>query len=140
MRRFDGVELNDMYAGGQQDIFVLSILGKEYNGTFVDIGCREPINHSNSALLEKYGWIGIGVDINDYTHQWKMQRPNSVFIQSDALEVNYKDVFQQTEIGNPISYLSIDLDGRGVAFECLKNVMNTGYEFKILTISVINQF
>ena len=26
MRTLDGVELNDMYAGGQQDIFVLSIL------------------------------------------------------------------------------------------------------------------
>jgi hypothetical protein len=134
MRTFDGVELNDKYAGGQQDIFVLSLLGTEYNGTFVDIGCREPINHSNSALLEKYGWMGIAVDINNYANLWKTERPNSIFIQSDALKLDYRDIFNQTEIGNPISYLSIDLDGRGIAFQCLKNVIETGYEFKVLTI------
>lgn len=134
MRTFEGLELNDKYAGGQQDIFVLSILGKNEVGTFVDIGCREPINHSNTALLEKYGWVGIAVDINNHSHSWKVERPNSVFIQSDALQLDYKNIFDQIEIGNPITYLSLDLDGRGIAYQCLKNVIDSGYEFKILTI------
>jgi hypothetical protein len=134
MKTFEGIELNDKYAGGQQDVFVLSIIGTESPGTFIDIGCREPVNHSNSALLEKYGWNGIAVDINDYSYGWQQERPNSIFIQSDALKLDYKNIFEQSEIGNPITYLSLDLDGRGVAFECLKNVIDTGYEFKILTI------
>ena len=134
MKTFEGIELNDKYAGGQQDVFVLSIIGTQSPGTFIDIGCREPINHSNSALLEKYGWNGIAVDINDYANFWKTERPNSIFIQSNALELDYKIIFEQTEIGNPITYLSLDLDGNGVAFECLKNVIDSGYEFKILTI------
>lgn len=134
MREFNGTELNDKYAGGQQDIFVLSVLGTNKAGTFVDIGCREPVNHSNTALLEKYGWVGVGVDINDYSNNWKSERPDSIFIQSDALALKYKDIFEETQIGNPITYLSLDLDGRGTAFECLKNVIDSGYEFKILTI------
>ena len=62
MKTFDGFELNDWYSGGQQDIFVLSVFGTDSQGTFVDIGCKEPINHSNTALLEKYGWKGILIE------------------------------------------------------------------------------
>jgi hypothetical protein len=134
MKTFDGFELNDWYSGGQQDIFVLSVFGTDSQGTFVDIGCKEPINHSNTALLEKYGWKGIGIDINDYSMEWKYQRPNSKFIHSDALKVDYKKVFEQNNMPNVITYLSLDLDGRGIAFQSLKDVIETGYEFKILTI------
>jgi hypothetical protein len=134
MKTFDGVELNDHYAGGQQDVFVLNILGTKYKGTFIDIGCREPINHSNTALLEKYGWVGTAIDINNHSHEWELERPNSNFIQSNALDLDYLDIFKQTNIRNPIDYLSLDLDGRGIAYKCLKKVIETGYEFKIATI------
>lgn len=134
MKTFDGIEINDMYAGGQQDVFVLSILGTTEPGTFIDIGCREPIDHSNSALLEKYGWSGVAIDLNDYSDKWKKERPKTAFIQSDALLVNYKQIFEKNNLSSPITYMSLDLDGRGIAFECLKKVIETGYEFKILTI------
>lgn len=133
MKTYDGIELNDWYSGGQQDIFVLSVFGTDSPGTFVDIGCKEPINHSNTALLEKYGWRGIGVDIKDYSLNWKYQRPKAKFIHSDALEVDYKKVFEENNMPNIITYLSLDLDGRGIAFKALKNIIETGYEFKILT-------
>lgn len=134
MKTYNGIEINDWYSGGQQDIFVLSVLGINSPGTFVDIGCKEPINHSNTALLEKYGWNGIGIDINNYSIEWKYQRPNSRFIQSDALKVDYKNVFEQNNMPNVITYLSLDLDGRGIAYKALKDIIETGYEFKILTI------
>jgi hypothetical protein len=133
MKTFEGIEINDMYSGGQQDVFVLSVLGTD-EGTFVDIGCKEPVNHSNTALLEKYGWKGIGIDINDYSSQWKNERPNSKFICSDALILDYKNIFEENNLPKLITYLSLDLDGRGIAFSTLKKVMETGYEFKILTI------
>lgn len=134
MKTFTGIELNDLYSGGQQDIFVLSTLGTKEPGTFLDVGCREPLNHSNTALLERYGWKGVAIDINDHSNDWKKERPNTSFIQSDALLVDYKTVFEKNKLTSPITYLSLDLDGRGIAFQCLKNIIETGYEFKILTV------
>jgi hypothetical protein len=136
IRQLDGTIIDSRYAGEQQDIFVLSILGSDYKGTFVDIGCREPINHSNTALLEKYEWKGIAIDINDHSSTWKLERPNSIFIQSNALSIEYYDIFKQiADPQNPIiDYLSIDLDGNSVAFNCLDKVIDTKYEFKIITI------
>ena len=134
MKNLNGVDINDKYSGGQQDVFVLAILGTDYKGTFVDIGCREPINHSNSALLEMYGWKGVAVDINNYHFDWKRDRPRSKFIQSNALDVDYSNVFKNFEFTNPIDYLSLDLDGNGVAYKCLKKIIDTGLEFKILTV------
>jgi hypothetical protein len=135
IRQLDGTVVNSKYAGEQQDIFVLSVLGVNYEGTFVDIGCREPIDHSNTALLEKYGWRGIAIDINDHSSSWSLERPNSIFIQSDALDAQYNDLFKQISTETSvIDYLSIDLDGGGIAYNCLDKVLNTGYEFKIITI------
>jgi hypothetical protein len=134
IRNIHGEVINENFAGEQQDIFVLSVLGTEINGTFIDIGCREPINHSNTALLEKYGWKGIAVDINDHKDQWELVRPNSIFIQSNALEIDYVNLFKQNKISNPIDYLSLDLDGGGVAFSCLEKILKSKYEFKVLTI------
>lgn len=135
IRDLEGNIVSDKYAGEQQDIFVLSILGTENDGIFIDIGCREPINHSNTALLEKYKWKGIAIDRDNHSDKWNLERPNSKFIQSDALELNYKDVFDQLNIPNfIIDYLSLDLDGDNVAYSALKKVLNSGYEFKIITI------
>ena len=47
---------NDIGAGGLQDIFAMIVFGKEHKGTFVDIGCRHPVLHNNTYLLEQYGW------------------------------------------------------------------------------------
>jgi hypothetical protein len=133
MRTIDGLEINDLYAGGQQDIFVLCMLGTS-SGTFLDIGCREPLNHSNTALLEKYGWSGIGLDLQNYSDLWKKFRPLSNFVHANAILPDYEKLFEEYNLQDPIDYLSIDLDGRGIAFECLKKVLNSGYEFKVLTI------
>ena len=62
---------NDIGAGGLQDIFAMIVFGKEHKGTFVDIGCRHPVLHSNSYLLEQYGWKGFAVDLEYYTPEWK---------------------------------------------------------------------
>jgi hypothetical protein len=138
-RKLNGDIIDELYAGEQQDIFVLSMLGTKNKGTFLDIGCcyhGHPdgyIVRSNTALLEKYRWKGIGIDLQDNIDKFTQYRPNTHFIKSNALDVNYSEIFEQNSFSNPIDYLSIDLDGAGLAFSCLKKVMDTKYEFKVVT-------
>jgi hypothetical protein len=139
-RTLNGDIIDELYAGEQQDIFVLSILGTKQPGTFLDIGCcyhenqNGHIIRSNSALLEKHGWSGIGIDLRDLSENFNQHRPNTKFINSSALDIDYKELFEQNVINSPIDYLSIDLDGAGLALSCLEKVLNSGYEFKVATI------
>ena len=125
---------NDIGAGGLQDIFALMVFGKEYQGTFVDIGCRHPVLHSNSFLLEQYGWRGYAVDLEYFTPEWKKYRPNSIYENLDAFTVNYEKQFAKLNSEPLIDLLSIDLELPGERFNILKRVFETGYDFKAITI------
>lgn len=125
---------NDIGAGGLQDIYALTVFGKEHKGTYVDIGCRHPVLHNNTYLLEKYGWRGFAVDIEYFTPEWKKYRPNSAYQNRDAFSINYKSRFDSMELGSPIDFLSIDLEGNVDRCNILKQVFESGYEFKTITI------
>jgi len=125
---------NDIGAGGLQDIYALVVFGKNYKGTYVDIGCRHPVLHNNTFLLEEYGWKGFAVDLEYYTPEWKKYRPNSIYKNVDAFSVNYKSQFKKMEIESPIDFLSIDLEGMVDRCNILKQVFESGYEFKTITI------
>lgn len=125
---------NDIGAGGLQDIYALIVFGKEHVGTFVDIGCRHPVLHNNTFLLEQYGWKGFAVDLEYYTPEWKQYRPNTKYLNLDAFTVNYKTQFESLGMSSPIDFLSIDLELPGDRVNILKKVLDTGYEFKAITI------
>lgn len=125
---------NDIGAGGLQDIYALTVFGKDYSGTFVDIGCRHPVLHSNTFFLEQYGWKGLTVDLEYFVPEWKKYRPNSKHLNRDAFSVNYKNEFDKLQLESPIDFLSIDLEIPGDRFNILKQVFDTGYEFKVITI------
>jgi len=126
--------INDVGAGGLQDIYALTVFGKEYKGTYVDIGCRHPVLHNNTFLLEQYGWTGLAVDLEYYTPEWKKYRPNSTYLNHDAFSVNYKNQFNKLQLDSPIDFLSIDLEMPGDRFGILKKIFETEYEFKVITI------
>lgn len=126
--------INDIGAGGLQDIYALTVFGKDYKGTFIDIGCRHPILHNNTFLLELYGWKGFAVDLEYFTPEWKRYRPNSTYQNIDAFIVNYEKQFNSLNEEPIIDFLSIDLEVPGERFNILKRVFDTGYEFKAITI------
>lgn len=126
--------INDVGAGGLQDIYALMVFGKNYKGTYVDIGCRHPVLHNNTFLLEQYGWRGFAVDLEYFSPEWKKYRPNSTYLNLDAFSVNYKNQFNKLKLESPIDFLSIDLEIAGDRFNILKKVFETGYEFKVITI------
>ena len=125
---------NDLGAGGMQDIYALIVFGKEHRGTYVDIGCRHAVNHNNTWLLEQYGWRGLAVDCENYTESWEEYRPNTKYIHLSAFDVKYASEFETLNMDSPIDFLSIDLESTGDRFKCLKQIFETGHEFKAITI------
>ena len=125
---------NDLGAGGMQDIYALIVFGKEYKGTYVDIGCRHSVHHNNTWLLEEYGWRGLAVDLADHTANWTENRPNTKYMNFSAFDVDYASEFETLNMDSPIDFLSIDLESLGDRFKCLKQVIDTGYEFKVITV------
>lgn len=132
---FNSLEMvNDIGSGGLQDVYAMILFGKRYKGTFVDIGCRHPVLHNNTFLLEKYGWRGLSVDLANFSSEWEKYRKNTVYLNSDAFAVDYKKEFEKISLESPIDFLSVDLEIAGDRFNILKQVFETGYEFKCITI------
>lgn len=120
------------YSEAGQDKIVLSLFDKNHKGTFVDIGCQLPDDVNNTLLLEENGWTGIALDIEDFTEKWKTRK--TPYINQDALSCNYTEIFEQYQMPKIIDYLSLDIEGEGSRYTALKRIMETGYEFKFITI------
>ena len=121
----------ESYSQCGQDIFVYNILNKN-NGTFLDLGCYLPKNINNTYLLELNGWSGISLDIIDYSEEWK-ERKNK-FIQQDCMNVNLDELLDSNYNNKVIDYLSLDMEVLGDRFKLLEKIMETSYEFKVITI------
>lgn len=118
-----------------QDKFVAETLDFKKNGTFLDIGCHDYKNISNTYFLEnELNWSGIGVDIEcSFEKGWVDNRPNSKFICGDATTLDYGALLEQNNMPKIIDYLSIDLEPPVRTFEALKKLFETDYIFRVVT-------
>lgn len=114
-----------------QDLFVINLL-KITNGTFLDLGCYLPKNINNTYLLELHGWTGISLDINNYSKEWEVR--NNKFIQCDCLSQDYNKLLSENYDNNVIDYLTLDMEILGDRYKLLKIILETNYEFKVITI------
>lgn len=119
------------YSENYQDLFVLSILKNKQNGFFVDIGSNHPIDHNNTFLLEEYGWNGISIEL-DSIYNSEYTKRKCTFINSNALEINYLELFKNLNVNNYIDYLSVDIDESST--EILNLLPFESYIFKVITI------
>lgn len=113
-----------------QDIFVLDLINE--SSTYLEVGCQDSKIINNTYLLEQKGWTGISIDIINYSDNWKSRK--NKFVCSDALKTNFKALLEWQKHKSPIGFLSIDIEGNGSRYECLKRILSTGYEFKIICI------
>jgi hypothetical protein len=91
-----------------QDHFAFRACGEKRNGTFLDIGCNEPILFNNTYALEEIGWRGWGLDIEPaYVDMWKKTRKSPFYLQ-DAVTVDWHKLIGFPQL--PIDYLSLDID------------------------------
>jgi hypothetical protein len=112
-----------------QDIFILSILDGKRDGTYLEIGCADPLYGNNTALLEKeYGWTGISIDIDS---QWstKWEQQNRKCLIENALKINYSELLEN----NIIDYLQIDCDPPSISFEVLQKIPFHTHKFRVIT-------
>lgn len=119
------------YARHFQDMFVLSVLDGKTGGSFVEIGCGDPVVHNNTLLLEKkFNWTGLSVD-NDSRHcyNYKHQRKTSVFL-CDALNIDYKQFFKMNCFDDNIDLLRINSEN--TSLEVLKRIPFDDYQFNII--------
>lgn len=121
----------ESYSQSGQDLFVINLLNIK-NGKFLDLGCHLPKNINNTYLLEINGWSGISIDIVDYNEEWK-ERKNK-FIQQDCFEIDFDQLLNFHYEDKIIDYLSLDMEILGDRFKLLKKVLDTEYQFKIITI------
>lgn len=119
------------YSQCGQDLFVLNMLNKN-DGTFLDLGCSLPKKINNTYLLETLGWQGVSIDIQNFSEQWK-ERKNK-FIQSNCFEINYNEFLPEYYKEKTIDYLSLDMEVIGERYKLLQKVLDSGYEFKVITI------
>jgi hypothetical protein len=133
--KFPGIQNIDRnFSQVYQDMFILTVLNGKINGTYLEIGSSEPFKNSNTVLLEKLGWKGVGIEYNeDYVKQHKQQRTNPV-IHSDALLLDYNKILNKY-LHNiyTIDYLQLDIEPSNSTYEALTSIPFDKYKFNIIT-------
>lgn len=107
-----------------QDRFVYDLLGHDFKGTFLDIGCSHPTEINNTYALEKLGWRGSSIDCTDL-HDLYVKTRKSHFAQTDATKLTF-------EHGTLYDYGSFDIDG--ATFDALENAISQSVKFRVLTV------
>ena len=73
-----------------------------------------------------------GITKEKYLKLWEIER-SSHFICGDALEIDYKKLFEEKNAPKVIDYLSVDLEPADITLEALKKIPFDEYQFKVVT-------
>lgn len=114
---------------GFQDVFALFV-NENKIGFVLDIGCKNPEVGNNSILLLENGWNGVGIDIDDYSEDWKNFN-NFSFFRMDASNCEQtKNIF--SSLPKVIDFLSLDVDN--YSFKSLQCINFDDLKFKCICI------
>jgi len=116
-----------------QDLFVLSVLDKKINGTYVEIGGGLGTQENNTYLLEtEYGWRGFSIEYVPWIAETHAIRKNPCLC-ADATSANYDELFEQYNLGTHIDYLQLDIDPPSGTFAALKQINFEKFSFSVIT-------
>lgn len=112
-----------------QTEFVVSHLKGARHLKYLEIGAQHPVILNNTYELEvDYFWTGVSLDIlSDWEIEWQQKRKNKLII-SDATTFDYAAL--ETKHYN---YLSCDINPPTNTFLALKQVIQCGLTFDIIT-------
>jgi hypothetical protein len=117
----------------KQDLFVLSVLDKKINGTYVEIGGGLGTKENNTYLLEtEYGWKGFSIESIPWIAETHSSRKNPCLC-IDATNANYDELFNQYNLGDHIDYLQLDIDPPSSTLAALKKINFDKFSFSVIT-------
>lgn len=95
-------------------------------GTYLEIGASHPVDINNTFLIEKNGWDGISIDIDNQCESiWKLKRTNKLII-ADATTYPYP-------VGKYTTYLSLDCEPASTSYAALRRLIDRENRFGIIT-------
>lgn len=120
-----------------QESYVLTVLDEKPAGYYVELGSGDPVEGSNTFLLEKkLNWKGLAID-NDRSmvEKYNNLRSNEC-IETNALTFDYKKYFEENDFPKVIDYLQIDIDHHetGDCMLALLALPMMHYRFRVITI------
>lgn len=120
----------------KQEPFVINVLRQKENGYYVEIGSNHPFIANNTSLLEsKFGWSGVGLDIDEaLVNEYNATRKNECLL-ADAMNFDYRKYFQESNFPKQIDYLQIDIDDtpRHANLKALIQLPLGEYRFSVIT-------
>jgi hypothetical protein len=120
------------YSDAKQDEFAANILNFKKDGYSVDIGSCHSIISNNTFTFQELDWTSISVEINSQYNNSYYTRKKGTHYNEDALQINYKEIFEENEFPNIIDYLSLDVDT--LSLSVLKILPFSDYKFRVITI------
>lgn len=124
--------MGNFNADAKQDAFAANMLEFKKDGFCVDIGSCHSIISNNTYFFQDLGWTSISVEIEPGYNSSYSTRKSGVHLNTNALEVDYKQVFEENEFPKSIDYLSLDVDT--ISLDVLKILPLDEYRFKVITI------
>ena len=124
--------MTQFYSDAKQDQFAANILKFKSDGYCVDIGSCHSVISNNSYYFQGLDWTSISIEIERGYNESYSTRTNGVHLNKNALEVNYKETFEEYEFPKSIDYLSLDVDT--VSLDVLRILPLDDYRFKVITI------
>ena len=119
------------YSQCGQDLYAFEKTNNKKDGYYIEIGAYDPVDTSNSYMLELIGWSGLSFEIRGMEGHWKGSRKNTL-IRCDARHFDFKSCFQENNTPLEIDYLSLDIDEGSL--DSLKILPLDTYRFKCITI------
>lgn len=126
----------EAYSQRGQDLFAIDFLKNKHYGTYLDFGCRGPIEINNTYLLEKnYKFKGLSFDIDkEAIDEWKnTDRDSENAICVDLMSLEIEKTLDEFYTNRNIDYFSFDLEPPLLTLDVLKKFPFDSYTFGIVT-------
>ena len=118
-----------------QDKFIQTILKNKKMGKYIEIGAFDPIQISNTYILEKeFKWTGFSLDIEEkYQKKFNKIKKNKCFL-ADGRKFKYHDEIKRIwgDIKR-VDYLQVDCEPAEISYKCLCALPLDKIRFSVIT-------